>query len=395
MNAVNPLRPSVHILPTFLIFLLLFPQHHPISVLASPPPSDATLRSASRAADIRLSATSEANIAYFIQIAESTADHLPRLLRRLHHPNNVYAVHFDMKMGADLIASVKTVLFAASPHFRENVHFMPSELITYRGVSMVLNTINAMKFLLEKNGSWHYFINLSGSDYPLVTPQLQRQLLGKHISHAFNFATFSGRNQWVDNVRYRMQHFYVDEALSFSNGPSQVVQSSQKNPLAGMMHFQYANSEAWMINSRAFCRFVVTDGYARKMLLTFAYSVEASEHYFASLLWNHPKFNRTIVPRAMRHVVWMHEGRHAGQHPFLIDERGGDGEFTFKSVVETSPNFFIRKFQQANSPLMDYIDRRMEDAERIRGVTTLYNWVTSVAIEDHKAKPPLRDVASL
>lgn len=336
-------------------------------------------------------APQEANIAYFVQVADSTAAHLPRLMKRLHHPNNVYAIHFDMKMDQEVVTSVKQKLFDENPHFERNVHFMESELITYRGVSMVLNTINAMKFLLERGQDWHYFINLSGSDYPLASPATQRSLLGRHVSHKLNFMTEAAKDRWAANIDYRVQHFYVDEALSFKTGPSIVLQSSQLNPLARMMNFEYVSAEAWMINSRDFCRFLVTDGYARKMLLTFAFSVEPSEHYFSTVLWNHPEYNRTIAHRALRHVIWNHGDRVAGQHPFLVDEMQADGTYTFKEVVRDSPNFFIRKFKNANSPLMDFIDSRLNDPEHIEAVTKLYEWVTNVAIDERNAKPPLRD----
>lgn len=336
-------------------------------------------------------APQEANIAYFVQVADSTAGHLPRLMKRLHHPNNAYAIHFDMKMDQEVVASVKQKLFEENPHFESNVHFMESELITYRGVSMVLNTINAMKFLLERDQNWHYFINLSGSDYPLASPATQRTLLGRHVMHKINFMTEASKDRWAANIDYRVQHFYVDEALSFKTGPSIVLQSSQLNPLARMMNFEYVSAEAWMINSRDFCRFVVTDGYARKMLLTFAFSVEPSEHYFSTLLWNHPEYNRTIAHRALRHVIWNHEDRVAGQHPFLVDELQPDGTFTFKEIVRDSPNFFIRKFKNADSPLMDFIDSRLNDPEHVEAVTKLYEWVTNVAMDERKAKPPLRD----
>lgn len=203
--------------------------------------------------------------------------------------------------------------------------------------------------------------------------------------------TAAARERWAENIDYRVQHFYVDEALSFKTGPSIVLQAPQVNPIARMMNFQYVSAEAWMINSRDFCRFVVTDGYARKMLLTFAYSVEPSEHYFSTLLWNHPKYNKTIAHRALRHVIWKFGDRNAGQHPFLVDEMQDDGSYTFKEEVRASPNLFIRKFKHAESPLMDFIDSRLDDSEHIRDVTKLYQWVTDVALDARKAKELVKE----
>lgn len=44
-----------------------------------------------------------------------------------------------------------------------------SNLVTYRGPTMVANTLHAAAILLKEGGDWDWFINLSASDYPLVT----------------------------------------------------------------------------------------------------------------------------------------------------------------------------------------------------------------------------------
>jgi hypothetical protein len=44
-----------------------------------------------------------------------------------------------------------------------------ANLITYRGPTMVANTLHAAAILLKEYGDWDWFINLSASDYPLVT----------------------------------------------------------------------------------------------------------------------------------------------------------------------------------------------------------------------------------
>jgi len=45
---------------------------------------------------------------------------------------------------------------------------------------MLLNTINAMRRLLDANADWHYFINISGADYPMIPAITLRQFLGKY-----------------------------------------------------------------------------------------------------------------------------------------------------------------------------------------------------------------------
>ena len=83
------------------------------------------------------SASSEEPItlAFFVQISDSTIDHLPRLLRRIWEPCNLYAIHVDAKAsGAGVLRSLRERLHAENGDYASNVHFMEPELITYRGM---------------------------------------------------------------------------------------------------------------------------------------------------------------------------------------------------------------------------------------------------------------------
>ena len=96
---------------------------------------------------------------------------LKRTLKALYHPRNQYAVHLDLEAPAeermDLASFVRN-----EPMFREvgNVRMiLRANLVTYRGPTMVTNTLHAAAILLKEGGDWDWFINLSASDYPLVT----------------------------------------------------------------------------------------------------------------------------------------------------------------------------------------------------------------------------------
>lgn len=123
-----------------------------------------------------------------------------------------------------------------------------------------------------------------------------------------------------------------------------------------------------MVASREFSDFVLRGDMARKMLVAFAYAADSSEHYFASLAWNHERFKETIVPHSLRMIVWMHKGVLAGQHPYNVDEQNEKGEYEFMDDLNNSVLFFARKFSKADSELMDIIDKRAEGREVIRKV---------------------------
>eukprot|EP00168_Porphyra_purpurea_P010647 TRINITY_DN2650_c0_g1_i5.p1 TRINITY_DN2650_c0_g1~~TRINITY_DN2650_c0_g1_i5.p1 ORF type:complete len:393 (-),score=61.90 TRINITY_DN2650_c0_g1_i5:535-1713(-) len=115
----------------------------------------------------------EADLAYFVQVSASNVALLPRLMAAIYHPDNAYAVHFDVKIGAAVVADTvdkvgsALAAFAAegAPSGRrqrdgtkaqrtqvalpENVLFMDRTPVTYRGITTVLNTLEGMSTLLN------------------------------------------------------------------------------------------------------------------------------------------------------------------------------------------------------------------------------------------------------
>lgn len=316
-------------------------------------------------------------LAFFIQLGGATLGHAPRLLRQIWEAGNVYAVHVDAKADAGKVQSLREVLRKENAAYAGNVFFMPAEVITYRGVSMLLNTINAIQMLLDRREQWDYFINLSGSDYPLVPVAVQRELLGG-AARGLNFMQFAGQDDWRRVSAWRFGNFYVDEALGFQGVKNtSVLKVPWENSVEKDPGFEYTYGEAWMIISREFCEYVVKSGAARKLLMTLSFSIESSESYFTTLAYN-SRFNGSLVDRAMRQVIWRHEGKHHGQHPYYVDEAEG-GKFVFRDAVLETSNFYSRKFRNVDSPLMNEIDARAMNAERLKGVRREFDHLVSVA----------------
>ncbi|KAI0563289.1 Xylosyltransferase family GT14 [Gracilaria domingensis] len=240
---------------------------------------------------------------------------------------------------------------------------MPREHVTYRGVTMILNNMAAISHLLAA-GHWDYFINLSGSDYPLVAPDVPRKILAMpHVrDRRSNFFIVSPKEQWSQTMEYRFERIAVDTALGMSEKPedSQLVILDQTTPLFSKINYEFVKGEGWLILTREACKFMTASPYARKMLLSMAFSQDASEHFYVSLFWNHPDFNKTIIPHSLRTVYWSIDGKNSGQHPYTIDQvRDPDGSYTVWKWLRTSPHWFARKFSVPESEIMDWIDNEM------------------------------------
>ena len=108
--------------------------------------------------------------AYLISASKGDIGRLKRLLYALYHPGNYYLVHMDY--GAPEREHRQLAEFVrGDPVFSQvgNVWIVgKSNLVTYRGPTMLSTTLHAMAILLRVS-RWDWFINLSASDYPLVS----------------------------------------------------------------------------------------------------------------------------------------------------------------------------------------------------------------------------------
>lgn len=301
----------------------------------------------------------QASIAYFIQISDATMTLLPRLLKSLWHPQNVYVIHFDKKIPPWQREHAQTSLFNGHNNYHDNVKLMESEIVTYRGISMVLNILNAMQFALNMTQPWDYWINISGSDYPLISPTNQRKLLATHdfLEKQRSFFSISEKDWWKDSEKYRFTRLFIDTSLSFNDSESKVVDSFTDQPISKMHNFTWIAAETWMILHRSYIDYLLKSPFARRMLLAFSYAIEPEEHYFATVAYNTPHINATIVPHAMRLVIWKFQGVHSGQHPYFIDQQTKeDKSWMFSDKVKESGCFFARKIRIPDSGFLKFID---------------------------------------
>ena len=115
--------------------------------------------------------------AYLVSGSKGDLESLWRTLRALYHPRNQYIVHLDLESSLDERLELASRISNASMYSKiGNVYMITkANLVTYTGPTMVANTLHACAILLKRSPDWDWFINLSASDYPLVTQD------GKHF----------------------------------------------------------------------------------------------------------------------------------------------------------------------------------------------------------------------
>ncbi|GJD12868.1 Beta-glucuronosyltransferase GlcAT14B [Galdieria sulphuraria] len=366
------------------------------------------------------------NIAFSIQVSSNNIEMVPRLMRAVYHPDNVYAVHFDAKIptvqvqeclielarqhffrlngdGLEAKDATDEMLVNQTKYFPDNIHFVPREPVTYSGITVVLNTIRLMTYLLQNDERWEYYINLSGSDYPLVSPHFLRRLLGRIPEYqTLNFL-------WSDpnpaQYQYRFKPVIVDSSLYSFTPPQNDTPSTAdlhwlqcsvcdegdlkrkkdiEHPFGSNKYFRTFKSEAWMVASREFCRYVVTSWEAKQLLARLTNSWMTDEHYFITLLENSAMFKDTRVDDSLRSVTWYHPRKPRGPttHPHSVDDVD-----LFWSNIRCSRALFARKFTIPNGAMLDLIDRELigeEDTEYSKEVIRKFDYLVSKTLAMRK-----------
>lgn len=135
--------------------------------------------------------------AYLISGSAGDGNMLKRTLLALYHPNNQYVVHLDAESSPEECLDLHNFVrgHRIFGKFRNVRMITKANLITYRGPTMVANTLHAASILLREGGDWDWFINLSASDYPLVTQDgnfflLSNCIVGYVIGTSFFFPLF-------------------------------------------------------------------------------------------------------------------------------------------------------------------------------------------------------------
>lgn len=109
--------------------------------------------------------------AYLISASTGDASRAARLLAALYHPGNSYLLHLDREAPAEEHRRLAELVSGRGVYARAgNVWIVGRpNLVTYRGPTMLTTTLHAVAVLLRLRRRWDWFINLSASDYPLVT----------------------------------------------------------------------------------------------------------------------------------------------------------------------------------------------------------------------------------
>ncbi|KAI4320736.1 hypothetical protein MLD38_034182 [Melastoma candidum] len=284
--------------------------------------------------------------AYLVSGSKGDLDKLWRTLHALYHPRNQYVVHLDLESPVEerleLDSRVKSnTLFSKVGNVRV---ITKANMVTYRGPTMVANTLHACAILLKENKEWDWFINLSASDYPLVT---QDDLLStfSNLKRDLNFIEHTSQLGWKADKR--AMPLMVDPGLYMAK-KSDIFWVTPKRELPTA--FKLFTGSAWMILSRSFVEYCIWgwDNLPRIMLMYYTNFVSSPEGYFQTVICNTPEFNNMVLNHDMHYISWDTPPK---QHPHTLTVNDT------KNMIDSGAAFG-RKFK-GGSPVLNKIDKEL------------------------------------
>ncbi|WCJ30656.1 Core-2/I-branching beta-1 6-N-acetylglucosaminyltransferase family protein [Euphorbia peplus] len=285
-------------------------------------------------------------LAYLISGTKGDSRRMMRTLEAIYHPRNQYILHLDLEAPPrerlELGVSVKN-----DPTFVEvgNVRVMAqSNLVTYKGPTMIANTLQAVAIMLRESLEWDWFINLSASDYPLVT---QDDLLHvfSNMSRNLNFIEHMQITGW--KLNQRAKPIIIDPGLYLSK-KGDLALTSQRRSLP--TSFKLFTGSAWIMLSRSFLEYTIIgwENLPRTLLMYYTNFISSPEGYFHTLICNTDKFRNTAISHDLHYIAWDTPPK---QHPISLTMKDFD-----KMVKSNAP--FARKFAR-NDPVLDKIDKEI------------------------------------
>ncbi|KAK1404583.1 beta-glucuronosyltransferase GlcAT14A [Heracleum sosnowskyi] len=297
--------------------------------------------------------------AYLISASKGDVVKLRRTVLALYHPGNYYLIHLDNE-ASETEQSQIAEFVASYEVFRQmgNIWVVDKpNLVTYRGPTMLSATLHALSILLRRADEWDWFINLSASDYPLVTQD--------DLIHAFsdlprdlNFVQHSSNLGW--KVNKRAKPIMIDPGL-YSLNKSDILWANKQRTVPTA--FKLYTGSAWTMLSRSFAEYCIMgwENLPRTLLLYYTNFVSSPEGYFQTVICNSEEYKNTTVNHDLHYIAWDNPPK---QHPRLLGLRDYQ-----KMILSHRP--FARKFKQDHR-VLDKIDRYL--LNRQNGEFTYGGW---------------------
>ncbi|REC76504.1 glycosyl transferase [Chryseobacterium elymi] len=258
------------------------------------------------------------NIAYLI-LVHRLPDQFKRLFKALYDPSNFYLIHIDKKASQEIGEEV-SVFLQKYP----NVHILKSKNVVWGGYSMVQAELDGMKYLLDMEMKWDYFINLSGQDYPLKSQEIIKEFLSKN--NGKSYIKIADQKKSRPETMNRIENYFEESEDKISE------ETHKRGFMKGVV--PYIGGQ-WMILTRSCCEFICNSTEVKRFEDYYLNTLIADESFFQTVLMN-TSFDGILVDDDKRAIIWIPDGN-VKLRPKTFTE-------TDLVFLQTGNHLFARKF---------------------------------------------------
>ena len=226
-------------------------------------------------------------IAYFV-LAHRFPEQFKRLFKAIYHPENYYLIHLDKKTSLEIYDDIQGFLADFL-----NAYLLESENVVWGGYSIVQAELSGIKYLLDINAEWDFFINLSGQDFPLKSQDFIRDFLGKNKEN--NFIKIANQATDRPETMNRVENYFVETDTGFSGVPYK--RAYLKDVIS------YIGGQ-WMILTRECCEFICNSSEVKKFEDYYLHTLIPDESFFQTVMMN-TSFNGKIINDDKRAIIWI------------------------------------------------------------------------------------------
>lgn len=257
-------------------------------------------------------------IAYLI-LVHRFPKQFKRLFKAIYDQENYYLIHLDKKAESKTRADVEEFLVDYP-----NAYILESKNVVWGGYSMVQAELNGMKYLLDINATWDFFINLSGQDFPLKSQEFIRDYLSQNRGN--NFIKIANQASERPETMNRIENYFEETENGFSGTPYERAYLEDIVPYIGGQ---------WMILTRDCCEFICNSKEIVKFERYYQNTLIADESFFQTVIMN-TSFKGKVINDDKRAIIWIPDG----------DIKLRPKTFTMSDLafLSTGDNLFARKF---------------------------------------------------
>lgn len=274
-------------------------------------------------------------IAYLILVHRYPAQ-FKRMFKAIYEPGNQYLVHVDQRSGSALADEIAAFLLEFP-----RAEVLESKQAVWGGYSLVDAELRGMKRLLEMDGEWTHYINLSGQDFPLKTQTYIRDFLKANPGRQFIRALDQKRCR--PDTMNRLSHRFIEGRGTIARTSAVRPYLSATTPWIGTQ---------WKVVDRAFCEFVCNSPEVHRFRQFYRGTLIPDESFFQTVMMNTGPHGQ-VMNDDLRTIDWVPDG--------AIKLRPRNFTAADQGRLCNSPDLFARKFDSTeDSEILSLLEKHLK-----------------------------------